>query len=48
MGVHIDVIELKMGYLLKKEGKNKQALMMLFEVIYFDVNGCTNVRSRHI
>ena len=34
--------KLELGRLLEKEGKNKQALEMLFEVIYLDVNGCRN------
>lgn len=33
----------EMASLLKKEGRDKQALQTLFEVCYLDLNGCRNV-----
>jgi len=35
--------KLDMAFLLQKEGKLKQALSTLFEVVYLDINGCHNV-----
>lgn len=35
--------KLDMAYLLQKEEKNKQALSTMFEVIYLDINGCSNM-----
>jgi hypothetical protein len=35
--------KLDMAYLLQKENKSKQALSTMFEVIYLDINGCSNM-----